>query len=130
MRRIQLDTPDACERELERTTNGLAMLDHLYTQARESLDSANAVWNEWEAEAAKAVREGTDEKLTATEVKGRITLWVKANPTALEARQELDKIKADLDKIGRWFKTAEQRSTNAAAAMKKHLGGAVHGGRG
>lgn len=126
-RRIHLDTPAACQVELERVTNGLALLDHLYTQAREALDEAQVIWAEFEAAAAKEVR-GTDEKLTATEIRGRITQWVAAHPEAAEARDSLAKIKADLDKISRWFKSAEQRSTNAAAAMKAHMGSGKYGG--
>lgn len=117
--RIRLDTADACERELERCTNGMALLDHLYTQAREAIDEAEVAQAEWDAIAVKAV--APPKGMTVREIDSRVEGWYAENPEANEARKRLREIKADLDKIDRWFKTAEKRSTNASAAMKKHV---------
>lgn len=127
MNPIDLSTPQGCEEELERCTNGMAYLDHAYYLAVDARDDADSDWEEWEAKATQAVAE---KGITATELRGRITRWCLKEPEAMEARKKQRQAKAQLDKLERWFRTAEQRSTNAQAALKKHMGGARYGGIG
>lgn len=126
MRPILLDSPEACEKELTRCTNGLAYLDHAHTLAIDAKEEAEVEWEVWEATAAA---ECGEKGITATELKGRIVRWREGHEEAAAAYSAYRQAKAQLDKIARWYRTAEQRSTNAQAALKKHLGGARYGGR-
>ena len=56
MNRVRLDSPHACQVELERCSSGLAWLDHLYTQTVEALSATEQEWDGWEAQAAHARR--------------------------------------------------------------------------
>lgn len=123
---ILLDTPEGCEQELMRCTNGMAWLDHAYTLAVDARDGADEVWEDWES---KAAVDCAVKGMTATELRAKITCWVSQRPEAGAARQAQRRAHTDLEKIARFYRTAEQRATNAQAALKKHLGGARYGGR-
>ena len=122
---ILLDSPEECERELMRVTNGLAHLDHVYTLAVDAKDEAEQTWEEYEAVAAAAVHE---KGLTATVLQGRITSWCAEHPDAMAAKKAARSTASDLKKVDRYFRSLEQRATNAQAAMKRHLGNAKYGG--
>lgn len=122
---IRLDSPEECEKELMRSTNGLALLDHAFYLAVDAKDEADEQWEEWEAKASSEVAE---KGITATELRGRIVTWVSKHPEAIAARKAHREAHSQLKKIERWYKTAEQRATNAQAALKRHLGNARYGG--
>ena len=123
---IRLDSPEFCEQELMRSTNGLALLDHAYTLAVDARDEADEAWEIFEA---KAMTEINPQKgITATQLRGMLTTWVSERPDAMAARHAQRKAHSELDKIARYYRSAEQRATNAQAALKRHLGNARYGG--
>lgn len=122
---ILLDSPEECEKELMRSTNGLALLDHAFTLAVDARDAADELWEEYEA---KASAEVAVKGMTATELRGRIVAWVAERPDAVAARRQHRKAHSELEKVARYYRSAEQRATNAQAALKRHLGNARYGG--
>lgn len=118
-RRIELDTAPKARRELERCSTALARLDHAFTLARIQLDEAEQQWEDVEADAALAARQG-DEKLTATEIKARVTKLVSDDDSASEARQRAREARRNLDLIERWYRSCEKRASAAQSAMKQH----------
>ena len=127
MNPIQLSTPDGCERELTRCTNGMAFLDHAFYLAVAARDEAEQSWEEWEAKATADI--APPKGITATELRGRITSWCAEHPEALAAKGAFRKATSNLKKLERYYRSAEQRSSNAQSALKRHLGGAALGGR-
>jgi hypothetical protein len=124
-RPILLDSPEECEKELMRSTNGLASLDHIFTLAVDARDEADEAWEAFEA---KASAEVAQKGITATELRGRITTWTSERPDAMAARRAQRLAHSELEKIARYYRSAEQRATNAQAALKRHLGNARYGG--
>lgn len=124
-RRIRLDTGEGCAVELERATNGLALLDHAMTLAVDARDDADERWEAFEAQASSQVGE---KGITATELRGRIITWTAERGDARAARSAQRKAHSELEKIARYYRSLEQRATNAQAALKRHLGNARYGG--
>ena len=122
---ILLDSPEGCEKELMRSTNGLALLDHVLTLAVDARDDADERWEEWEA---KASTECATKGITATELRGRIINWTAERPEAKAARSAQRKAHSELEKVSRYYRSLEQRATNAQAALKRHLGNSRYGG--
>lgn len=118
--RILLDSVGHCRLELERCSTGLTFMDHTFTLARDHVDEAQAEYDGWEAEAAADARPSTG-SITATEIKGRITVWIANNPDALASKRRLDAAKATLDKLARYYRTLEHRAGAAQSALKSHL---------
>lgn len=127
MKLVDLSTPQACQVEFERCSSGLAYLDHLFTETLSAIGDAEEEWDKWESEAADAARNG-DEKLTATEIKGRITSYIENNESAKEAREVLRNLRTSRAQIERWYRSLEKRGGFAQSAANIHLGGGRYGG--
>ena len=118
MRKIRLDTPKACEVELERCSNGLALLDHSYTQAREAILEAEHTVSEWTVLALRDIER--PKGITARELDSRIAGWFAENPEAAEAKARLDQLQNTLSQIERYYRSLEKRGMFASAAYKGH----------
>lgn len=115
---IRLETLGDCQKEQERAVNGLAYLDHAFTEAVDLFDLAESEWENYEATAAAMCGE---KGLTATELKGRITVWVTKNTEAAEAKARYRETKSHLRKIERYFRSLEHRASIAQSAQKRLL---------
>ena len=122
---IRLDSPEECEAELQRVTNALALADHTFYLATAARDEADDTWEEFEARAAGEVHE---KGITATVLRGRVTTWCVQHPDAMAAKKAARDAHTELERILRFYRSLEQRATNAQAALKRHLGNARYGG--
>lgn len=127
-RPIQLNTLEGCERELTRCSNGLAWLDHAYHRAVDSCDHWDDIVDQWESQAAEGVHKRSG--ITATELKGLITMWFLSNEDARQAREAQREAHKTMKKLERFYRSLEKRASNAQSAQKKHLGEGRYGGTG
>ena len=124
---IDLSNVHGCQAELETCANGLAYLDHWWCKVLDALDDAEKDWETVEATAAAQVR-GVDTHLTATEVKGRITLWIDEVKDASEKRDKVREMRRIKAKVERYFRSLEKRLSAAQTAQNGHAEIAKGGG--
>lgn len=125
---ISLTDPQSCQAELERCSNGLAYMDHLYSQVLDALDEAEATWEAVEAEAAAAARTDAPKAATATEIRGLIHEWVSQRPSKAEAREKAREARRRKDKLDRFMRSLEKRLSAAQSAAKGHESLGRYGG--
>ena len=116
--RIRLDTPQACQVELERCSNGLAELDYLFTQTREAILEAEHTVSEWTVQALRDIER--PKGITARELDSRIAGWFAENEEAAEAKARLNELENTLAQIERYYRSLEKRGMFASAAYKGH----------
>lgn len=126
-RSIRLDTPAACQVELERCSNGLAILDHTYTETREAILEAEKLVSEWTVMALREIER--PKGITARELDARIAGWFADNPEAGEAQNHLDRLQTSLSELERYYRSLEKRGMFASAAAKGHQEAERLGGR-
>ena len=130
MKKIALDTPTACLSELERCSTGLSQLTQEATRNREALGVVEEQMELVEAIAAAAIRDAEDTKLTATEVKGRITDFILSTDLEIEGgvgrvrlslvREAAHSLRTEAQTLDRRLRTLEKRSMNAQSSLKAH----------
>ena len=128
MDEIDLSNPLACNAEIVACSRGLAYLDHMFGQIVDSLSEAEAVMETVESDAAKAARSDAPSAATAAEIKGLMTSWINARPSASQARTELRKAQDRKAKIDRWLRSLEKRMSAAQSALNGHQSLARYGG--
>ena len=125
--RIRLDTPAACQVELERCSNGLALLDHTYTQTREEILEFEHIVSEWTVMALRDI--DRPKGITARELDSRIAEWFAGNPEAQQAKDRLERLQNTLHELERYYRSLEKRGSFAQAAYKGHQETERLGGR-
>jgi chromosome segregation ATPase len=118
--KIRLDSPAVCQAELERTSNGLAQLTQEATRNREALGVIEEQLELVESIANAAIREESDTKLTAAEVKGRAISVITADERLARIREEAHSLRAERDTLERRLRTLEKRAMNAQSSLKAH----------
>lgn len=119
-KRIPLDSPAACLSELERCSAGLAHLTQEATRNREALGVVEEQLEIVESIAAAAIRDSEDTKLTATEVKGRITDLISQDEKLGKVREAAHALRAEAQTLERRLRTLEKRAMSAQSAAKMH----------
>lgn len=109
-----------CQQEIQDCSRGLAYLDHIFGIVLSNLDDAETTWNSVEADAAQCARADAPKAATAVEIKGGITRWVQAHPSALRDRENVLEWRRRLTKVERWMRTLEKRLSAAQSAQKGH----------
>lgn len=117
---IELDSPTACQQELERCSNGLAILTQEEVRVSQALSEVEDQYERVEAIAARAIRDNSNTKLTATEVKAKITEYVTEDPVLSQIRESLFTLNAERESLARRMRTLEKRGGFAQSALNKH----------